>query len=391
MRGARATKSIQGSRKSSPQLKSVPVDRIVFDEYDEMEPAMVDLALERLSHSTVKEEIYLSTPSIPDYGIDALYRNSDQRVWMIRCQACGADTCLEETFPDCLVELPDGRVIRACMKCKREIHPQDGRWVARRPSLSHELVGWWISQLNSLFVDPQKILDLYRNPPGGRLQEVYNSKLARAYIEATNRLSIEEVLALCGSEGIASSSPGPCSMGVDQGRDLHVVIGKAGTSKPGRILHLGVYRDWTELDHLMKVFNVFRCVVDALPETRNARTFAQKFKGKVYLSYYNEHQKGSYAWNERELIVSCNRTESLDASHNEIMLARVILPKECEIPRTFAEHLHNVAKKLEEDEETGAKRYVYVRLGDDHFRHAFNYECMARGTFANCLFPEFLT
>ena len=44
----------------------------------------------------------------------------------------------------------------------------------------------------------------------------------------------------------------------------------------------------------------------------------------------------------------------------------------------FALHLHNVAKKLEEDEETGSKRYVYVKLGADHFRHAFNYEVMAR-------------
>ncbi len=44
----------------------------------------------------------------------------------------------------------------------------------------------------------------------------------------------------------------------------------------------------------------------------------------------------------------------------------------------------------EEDEETGAKRYVYFKLGLDHFRHAFNYECMARQLFAETLFPELL-
>jgi hypothetical protein len=48
-----------------------------------------------------------------------------------------------------------------------------------------------------------------------------------------------------------------------------------------------------------------------------------------------------------------------------------------------------VAKKLEEDEETGSKRYIYVKLGPDHFRHAFNYETMARHSVRNCLFPEF--
>jgi hypothetical protein len=118
--------------------------------------------------------------------------------------------------------------------------------------------------------------------------------------------------------------------------------------------------------------------VDALPETRNARAFAERFKGKVYLNYYNEHQKGSYAWNDREMIVTCNRTESLDASHREITEEAIGIPRESNIVRDFANHMHNVAKKLEEDEETGSKRYIYVKLGPDHFRHAFNYEAMAR-------------
>jgi hypothetical protein len=130
-------------------------------------------------------------------------------------------------------------------------------------------------------------------------------------------------------------------------------------------------------------------VVDALPETRNARAFAERHKGKVYLCFYQEHRKGQYAWNEKDLTVACNRTESLDASHNEVMKGELIFPKECEITREFAKHLHNVAKKLEEDEETGSKRYIYVRLGEDHFRHAFNYEAMARQNSPNLLFPGF--
>jgi hypothetical protein len=50
--------------------------------------------------------------------------------------------------------------------------------------------------------------------------------------------------------------------------------------------------------------------------------------------------------------------------------------------------MHNVAKRLEEDEETGSKRYVYVKLGPDHFRHAFNYEAMARQSAPDLLFPN---
>jgi hypothetical protein len=68
----------------------------------------------------------------------------------------------------------------------------------------------------------------------------------------------------------------------------------------------------------------------------------------------------------------------MDASHVEISAKRVTLPRDCEALREFAEHMTNVAKKIEEDEESGSKRYVYVKLGPDHFRHAFNYEAMAR-------------
>ena len=88
--------------------------------------------------------------------------------------------------------------------------------------------------------------------------------------------------------------------------------------------------------------------------------------------------------------MTCNRTESLDASHNEVMQGQIVLPRESDLVRDFARHCHNVAKKLEEDEDTGSKRYIYLMLGPDHFRHAYNYEAMARqfitaGYFRDCV------
>ena len=95
LRGARATKAIGGEKKSSAQLKSIPVDRIVFDERDEMSDEMVTLAEERVSHSKVQELMFLGTPTIPDIGVDAMYKISTQNMWYIKCQHCGTDTCLE--------------------------------------------------------------------------------------------------------------------------------------------------------------------------------------------------------------------------------------------------------------------------------------------------------
>ncbi len=365
-------------------LKSVPADFVIFDELDEAPQNAVDMALERMSHSEFKRVLKLSNPTLPDYGIDRAFQETDQRFWVLRCASCGEWTCMEETFPDCLLEV-GGQVIRACRRCHGELDPAKGQWVARHPSVT-EKRGYHYSQLFSRFVEPAEILHQFRTTDN--MTDFYNLKLGLPYVEAENRLSIQEVLALCGGDGIADSDPGPCSMGVDQGKDLQVVIGKRHPGKAGKIIHLGTYLDWEELDRLMSLFHVSRCVVDALPETRNARAFAQRHRGKVFLSYYNERQKGSFRWNEAEMSVQGNRTESLDASHHEILQGQIILPRECEIVREFARHLHNVAKKLEEDEETGSKRYAYVKLGQDHFRHAFTYEAMARGYVAGSFFGD---
>jgi hypothetical protein len=366
---------------STVGLKSIPVDLIVFDELDEAPQDRIAMAMQRMGHSEFRESLKLSNPTLPDYGIDKAWQETDQRYWLLKCPGCGHYNNLTEIFmeykppeiPRCFKVVGD-QVLRVCEKCETELDLDAGEWVARRPRVT-EVRGYHYSQLFSHFVPAAEILKAFQT--ADNLRDLYNLQIGVAWIEAENRLSVEEVLALCGNEGIASSDPGPCYMGVDQGKDLHVVIGKRGGGRD-RIVHLEIYRDWEEIDDLMNRFNVARCVVDALPETRNAREFAKRFRGRVFLNYYLRHQKGAYKWNEKDLTVACNRTESLDASHAEISKAQVGLPRESAITREFAKQLHNVAKKLEEDEDTGSKEYVYVKLGVEHFRHAFNYEVMAR-------------
>lgn len=355
-------------------LKSVPADFVVFDELDEArDQSAVDMAIERMAHSEFKEVLMLSNPSLPDFGIDKFFQETDQCYWLIKCEGCGRWCNLVEDFPRCLQETKDGLTIRACAGCGKELDISTGEWVPKKPGADRR--GYQHSQLHSVYVEPAELLRKFRT--ARTLTNFYNLCLGLAYVEAENRLAIEEVLSLCGDSGIASRDSGPCYMGVDQGRDLHVTIANRSHQKTVALIHLGVYRDWEELDSLMNRFSVVRAVVDALPEMRNARAFAQRHQGKVFLNFYNEHQKGAPRWDEKALTVLVNRTESLDASHRLIQDSEVVLPRECDVVRDFAGHLHNVAKKLEEDEETGSKRYVYVRLGEDHFRHAFNYTVIA--------------
>ena len=43
----------------------------------------------------------------------------------------------------------------------------------------------------------------------------------------------------------------------------------------------------------------------------------------------------------------------------------------------FARHMAADAKVLDEDEETGIKKYRYVRTGENHFSMAFTYAWLA--------------
>jgi len=375
MRGARATGRIAGFKKTSSHLKSVPSDRNVYDERDEMEGSMVDLAQERMSHSEIQEELYLSTPSIPDYGIDALYQESDQRVWMIRCEACGGETCLELEFPECLHETGDGRVIRLCQRChNQEIHPQNGQWVAQYPARTSDLVGYWISQLNSVYVDPGRILELFTTPPDGNISEVYNSKLGMAHVETENRLNVKEVYACCGQDVMLTRHPGPCAMGVDIGKELHVVIGYRSSEKQKRIVKLARVSDFSDLHDLARRFNVKCAVLDMEPETRKAREFQEAENYTVFLCDYQERQKVAERKDEKEGVVSVRRTEICDRTHHLVTDGgQLEIPRRCPEVEEYAKEMCNIAKVLEEDPETGSKMYRYRKIGPDHYRHATNY------------------
>ncbi len=55
----------------------------------------------------------------------------------------------------------------------------------------------------------------------------------------------------------------------------------------------------------------------------------------------------------------------------------VILPRRMRLLEEFAAHLAADAKRLVEDDETGAQVYRYVKTGTNHYSFAFTYDCIA--------------
>jgi hypothetical protein len=375
--------------KSPVQLKSVPVDLVVFDELDEATPVARKMATERLAHSLYRRIIELSNPSLPDFGIDEAFQKSDQRHWTVKCPRCNHWTALDKEFPtklNCEVRIilpgSDGTFYRACVKCGAPLDLAVGEWVAEFPG--RPIHGYQIGQLISSRVEPGEILSDYqltRFP-----DQFYRLKIGIPWVDLERRLDMASVLSLCGDEPMLDRSDKPCTMGVDTGRALHVVILKQDPSNDQRqiLIHLGVYREFEQLDELMRRFKVDRCVIDGLPETHATRQFAERHGGNVHLNFFKETQRGAIKWDWREHKVEVNRTEALDASRAAIREKRVILPRRLPLVEQFARHMTADAKKLEEDEETGAQQYHYIKTGENHFSFAFTYAWMAAEDAMKC-------
>ena len=376
---------------STVGLKSVPADWLVFDELDEASPDAKSLAKERLAHSDYKRLVELSNPSLPGYGIDEAYQLSDQRHWTLKCPACGHWTALDKEFPTKLGQEvriirahEDGSYYRACSRCGEPLDLDQGEWVADFPGRSTH--GYRLSQLLSAKVDAGEILREYRTTRFA--ERFYNMKIGMAWADTQNRLTVEEVLACCGECGMVDrvdEREGRCTMGVDTGKELHVVVSRhihEGRQRGmRRVVYLGKRQNYSDLDDLMTRYNVGLCVIDALPEIHATREFARRHPGRVSLNYFLESQRGSYNWNHEQGIVQENRTEALDASRQAIRDRKVVLPRGGPVIQEFAEHLAADVKQLVEDEETGARSFRYVKTGTNHFSLAFTYECIAATRF----------
>src|SRR5690606_12008220 len=93
-------------------LKSVPVDTLILDEYDEMPEGTLALARHRLDSSTAPVVRVLSTPTYPGAGIEPEYLAGDQRRYFLQCLECGTWQPLDWEKN---VEERNGTTLRVCV------------------------------------------------------------------------------------------------------------------------------------------------------------------------------------------------------------------------------------------------------------------------------------
>jgi hypothetical protein len=367
--------------KSKVSTASVPADLVVIDERDKASSADYELALKRLSHSEHAILREVCTPSICDYGIDAAFERSDMRFWSIRCASCGTENQPEKTFredggPHRVLYEKGGAVYLGCCRCATPLDPAAGRWAADYPG--REVAGFHLSQLYSQVVQRGKpvqaaILEDFRTTRSPA--EFWNLRIGFPYEDRTTSLA-PETLNACDGDYAPAASGTACTMGVDQGNEMHVVVSEW-QANMRRVVWAGVIGRFERLHGLMREYDVRACVIDALPNAHSAREFAEAFPGRVFLCYYSRGAKGGPVWNAESRTVSVDRTSALDAAAASYLRRETRLPRHPLIEDVFKPQMGNLARRPMRDAAGEIVGYEWVRRGPDHFRHADCYDQLA--------------
>ncbi len=368
------------------QLISVPADAVYLDEFDLMSPEVLPRAMQRLGASTLGLVRVASTPRFPEAGVNALFLDSDQRYYFLKCPACGLTQRLEW---DHNVDQKRGVLVCRSQQCRRPLDLwAPGGWEATAPG--NERHGYNINRLYSPLANiPQLIYESQETTPAA-MQEFQNSVLGQTFVPPGGKLSFADLDA-CRREYTLPQEQWAdlTDMGVDVGTKLHTIIRTHGApDAPSRLLFAGEVDSFDDLDRLMKRFNVDRVVIDAQPEGHGAREFARRYPYKVWVSYY-DRDHGDHVWERRqgELVntVHVNRTDALEAMFERVRAGKVELPQNARhlggrVRDGFGEYYREMTALNRVLEENARENWVgrYVNGGKaDHYAHGEAYCLLA--------------
>lgn len=282
---------------------SISAHILINDEFDRSNQKVLKTYRSRLDDAKRERpelgwEWRFSNPSIPGYGVDELWRKSDQKHWFVKCRHCGHDWYLK--FPD---NIDFKRKKKICSKCHKPFKREDltnGRWVKKK--LKPTISGYWISQMFVPWISAEKIIEDSEGDP----EVFHNFTLGLPYVSKDTSVSREAILN-CLIPGYNPRTN--VAIGVDNGRVKNYVIG----NRHG-IFEIGETEDWGDIENLRNKYGA-TMVIDALPYPTMPKKLAEKYPGKVYIHYYQTDKKSPefIRWDYNKGMVRSDRTKVIDS------------------------------------------------------------------------------
>jgi hypothetical protein len=374
---------------------STPADILMNDEVDLSDQATLALFSSRLQNSVFKITQRFSTPSFPSYGIDLGFQSSDQKHYMVRCEACNHwqhpeftrdFVCipgLSDNF-ESFVEIDDKTVdsldltasFVQCEKCERPLNLNDPSlrlYVAKFPSRKHHR-GYQITPFATSRLSPTYILtQMLSYKKRSNLRGFYNTVLGIPYTDGNIRLE-EVTIKACFTGQLSVPDVGsdmPCCIGIDMGQTCHLVVGtgtSAETLRPFLFEAVPVDRLAQRVTDLTKRYRIVAGCIDRLPYTPDAEKIRDLTKGIIVPAQYVVTKEIALVHNEFDELthIQLNRTKAIDEVVRVIKNRTLMMSGYGPYETVIIEHLRDMVRDEKPEEPA-----VWTKLtGQDHFFHA---------------------
>lgn len=409
--------ALRGS-KSEDELISVDADAVILDEYDRLVQANLPRVEQRvtgpLSRGLIRR---LSTPTIPNYGIDREMRRSDNRWWLVRCggldrrgrrrAGCGTWTPMKGT--ETFVEVLDhATATLRCPSCRRELDVREGQWVAEYTDGDRPR-GYHLPKFVVPGIDLRGLINRSKGTKETQRRAHHNEDLGEAWQAEGAGLTDEHLAGATRPYGMEPNGYygwNLVTMGVDvaASRALNVRISEHIDEHTKRALWIGEVDDgrapwggssksaWEILAEIMDRFRVRMAVVDHMPDPRIARAWCERFRGRAFRVSWSDSARAVLSRQDPKgdpTKLTARYLEGIDATLDLVRRQANLLP---EIrPEDYDAHMKaRVLATVEPDDDSvtvsdagslrssaAEIRQAWIKTGADDYLQAEAYDVIA--------------
>jgi hypothetical protein len=361
---------IRYAQSDPDRARGISSDRNSFDEIqDIIYDLVVPVVNETLANSKYGWEIYCGTPKSTENPIQALWDQSTQREWLMKCSGCN-----RYNYVDSVKSVGKHGII--CVKCSKYLNPREGFWHPLNPwdgdpddpKAVLQLQGYHISQ----FVLPLNVEQPHRwarllqklDDPLFSEAAIANEVFGVSY-ELGSRFLVRADLERCCREYTTRRSPSP-EMFSDVVRDNQGVLeiyagidwsggGSSGISRTSlwiwgvmpdqrlKTLHFEIFpmrepaEDILTIGELCRAFNVKLVGADAgVGALANSILRQQLGRERVLQFQYGSYRQHFMKGADRVMV---DRTAAIDTFMAFIKQQRVFYPNEQQCQQAFADAL----------------------------------------------------
>lgn len=390
---------IRGAASSNAPI-SIPVDHLIHDEVDFCDQEVLTKYQSRLTHSSWKRKHNLSTPTLPNFGIDRKFQESVRHFMMVKCCHCnhyfvpdyythvrvpGFTKDLREVTKGMLGQIRYKEAFVECPKCgsRPDLNPEHREWVAENPDAGFIARGYQVSPFDAPNVIATSYL-IEASVSYDRIQDFHNFNLGLPSEDKESTLTRADLISLFLL--IPEKPPGAYVMGIDVGNIYHFVISHIDgygrmTNVHREKVPMGLVR--TRYTELRREYRVICTVIDSGPHAETVmglqaddpNLFAAVYmRSKSMLTHnvvYKDENKDEGVEFVRQ--VNVNRNRAFDAYMNFIRdgLLTVSLGEDME---EYISHHTSMKRVRVFDNDSGEMTFSWQKTdGVDHFHHASLY------------------